>query len=57
MRNQKFRPFPFRPFPKENMLGTDGINEVLISSPLIPCVPRTDGNGREWTELFGDCND
>lgn len=49
MANSKFRPFPFRPFPKEYMLGTDGIREILI--PVLPVSVHSQnaGNGRERT--------
>lgn len=44
-----FRSFPFRSFPKENTLGTDGINEVLISVLPYSVHSRNAGNGRERT--------
>ena len=49
MLNPKFRSFPFRSFPKENTVGTDGINEFLISVLPYSVHSRNAGNGRERT--------
>lgn len=47
MQNNKFRPFPFRPFPKEYMLGTTGNFEYFrIGSPILTFTGTT-GNDRE----------
>ena len=47
MQNHKFRPFPFRPFPKEYMLGTTGNSEYFrIGSPILTLTGMT-GNDRE----------
>lgn len=50
MRNQQFRSFPFRSFPKEYMLGTGGINEILISAPPYSGHSQNTGNERERPE-------
>ncbi len=61
MLNSKFRSFPFRSFPKEYMLGTGGINEILISDPTYSGHSQNTGNDRERPgtgELSGNhCND
>ena len=44
-----FRPFPFRPFPKEKQVGTDGIKEILMSVLPVSVHSRNAGNGRERT--------
>ena len=47
MHKHKFRPFPFRPFPKEYMLGTTGNFEYFrIGSPILTFTGTT-GNDRE----------
>lgn len=57
----KFRSFPFRSFPKEYMLGTGGINEILMSVLPVSGHSQNAGNGREQPgtgELSGShCND
>lgn len=49
MSEQKFRSFPFRSFPKENTVGTNGINEVLIPVLPVSVHSQNTGNGRERT--------
>lgn len=43
----EFRSFPFRSFSKENSMGTDGINEILMPVLLHSVRSRTTGNARE----------
>lgn len=47
MSKQQFRSFPFRSFPKKNMLGTGGINEILMSDLPYSGHSQNAGNGRE----------
>lgn len=49
----KFHSFPFHPFPKENKLGTGGMNEIFISNPPFSLVPGTGGNGWERVNFQG----
>ena len=61
MSKDKFRPFPFRPFPKEYMLGTTGNFEYFrIGSPILTFKGMT-GNNREQPGTGevceGHCND
>jgi hypothetical protein len=53
MLSSKFRSFPFRSFPKENMLGTDGINEILISVLPVSVHSKNTWNRREQTGTNG----
>ena len=39
----------FRSFPRENQLGTDGINSILISDRPVSVHSRNTGNARERT--------
>ena len=47
MPNSKFHTFPFHPFPKENSMGTGGMNEIFISTPPLSHGPGMHGNGWE----------
>jgi len=47
----EFRSFPFRSFSKENSMGTDGINEILMPVLLNSVHSRTAGNAREQTGM------
>ena len=53
MTKGKFRPFPFRLFLKEYMLGTDGINSILISAYPVSVHSQNAGNVRECTGTDG----
>ena len=50
----------FHSFPKENSMGTGGMNEIFISTPPLSLIPGTHGNGWERVgtgESFkGVCN-
>lgn len=48
MSKQQIHSFPFHSFPKENMLGTSGINEFIPTSSPIPKFSGTHGNEWEW---------
>jgi hypothetical protein len=53
MPKSEFRSFPFRSFPKENHLGTDGINEILISAAPFSVHSQNAWNRRERTGTNG----
>jgi len=61
MLNSKFHTFPFHTFPKENKLGTGGMDSISMSNPPCSHVPGMHGNGWEWVgmgELSGShCNE
>ena len=44
----------FRSFPRENQLGTDGINSILISDRPVSVHSRNAGNARERTGTDGN---
>ena len=47
----EFRPFPFRSFSKENSIGADGINEILMPVLLHSVHSWIAGNAREWSGM------
>jgi hypothetical protein len=49
MHNHEFHSFPFHPFPKENSLGTGGMNEIFMSTPTLSLIPGMGGN--EWERV------
>ncbi len=47
MTNSEFHSFPFHSFPKENSMGTGGMDSISMSTPALSLIPGMHGNGWE----------